>query len=308
MEDTMISTRRLPWTQLGTVIPEPMTPLEAITLADLDWTVDKQPLFTQGPGGKMQEVDDRFAIRRSSDGKILGTVGSHYQTYQNREAFDFLTDLVDDPDSAVIEAAGSARDGRQVFVVIRFPGLLDDVLDGDEHELYGIVRTGHDGTKAVQVLVMPLRGKCMNMLGLHSFGKDAPQRWSLQHVSTLSERMAEAQDTLRRVDSYADEYAAMAQRLAAIDVAESDLREIMGHVLPDRPKTHELIDGIADKFTTSPTIDERFRGTAFGAINAVTEHMDWGRARMTPEGRFHSALDGTSARVRNRTTALLLAR
>jgi hypothetical protein len=186
--------------------------------------------------------------------------------------------------------------------------MLDDVLDGDEHELYAIVRTGHDGTKAVQVMVMPLRGKCMNMLGLHSFGQDAPQRWSLQHVKTLSDRLAEARDTLRRVDTYADEYTAMVERLAAIDVVEDDLRQVMSYALPDRPKTPELVEAIVERFNTSPTIDDRFRLTAYGAVNAITEHMDWGRDRMTAEGRFHGALDGTSARVRNRATALLLAR
>lgn len=303
MQDTLLSTRELPWLKLGTVIDEPMTPDEAIVRAGLDWTVGKHTLFDE-----YGEVEDRFSIRRSSDRKFLGTVGSHYETYQNREAFSFLTDLVADPEDAVIEAAGTARGGRQVFMVVRFPGLLTDVLDGDQHRLYAIVRTGHDGTKAVQVLVMPLRGKCMNMLGLSSFGRDAPQRWSLQHVSTLAERLEEARDTLAHVDRYAEEYARTAERLAAIDLEERELRDLLGHVLPQRPRTQELVDGITERFTSSPTIDDRFRLTAYGAVNAITEHMDWGRARMTDEGRYHSILDGTSARVRSRATALLLAR
>lgn len=308
MEDTMISTRELPWMKLGTVIDKPMTPDEALVKANLNWTVDKHPLFVRNLEGDLTEVADRYAMMRSSDGRVLGVVGSHYETYQNHEAFAFLSELVDEPDDAIIEAAGSVRDGRQVFMVVKFPSLLGDVLDGDDHDLYAIVRTGHDGTKAVQVMVMPLRLKCMNMLGLSSFGRDAQQRWSLQHVSTLSERLAEARDTLARVDRYAEEYARTAERLAAIDIEEQALRDILDRVLPQRPKTGEVIDGIVSRFHESPTIDDRFRGTAYGAINAVTEHMDWGRARMTDEGRYHSVLDGTSARVRNRATALLLAR
>lgn len=303
MEDTMLTTRTLPWMKLGTVIDEPMTPDEALKQAGLDWVVNKHTLSDE-----FGEITDRFSIRRSSDHKFLGTVGSHYELYQNHEAFSFLTDLVDDPESAFIEAAGSVRGGRQVFMVIRFPGMLPDVLDGDEHTLYAVVRTGHDGTKAVQVLVMPLRDKCMNMLGLSSFGRDAQQRWSLQHVSTLAERLEEARDTLARVDRYAEEYAHTAERLAAIDIEEQALRDVLERVLPERPKTHELVDGIVQRFHESPTIDDRFRLTAYGAVNAITEHMDWGRVRMTDEGRYHSVLDGTSARTRNRATALLLAR
>ena len=103
---------------------------------------------------------------------------------------------------------------------------------------------GHDGTKAVQVMVMPLRDKCMNMLGLQTFGRDAPQRWSLQHTSTLAERLAEARHTLQQVDTYADEYRRMTERLAAVDLEEQALRSTLERTLPHRPRTTELIDGI----------------------------------------------------------------
>lgn len=307
VDEGTISTRVLPWQKLGTVLDEPLTPGEAIKRAGLDWTVDKQPLYTEVQG-KLVQVESRFAIRRSSDDAILGTVGTHYETYQNAEAFDFLTDLVGDPDDAIIEAAGSVRKGRQVFVVVRFPGMLDDVLDGDEHELYAIIRTGHDGTKAVQVLLMPLRGLCMNSLGLSSFGREAPQRWSLHHTSTLQAKLAEARHTLEAADAYAEEYRLTAERLADSQIAENELRRIMERVLPERPQRAQVIDQVAARFSSSPTIQDRFRGTSYAALNAITEQTDWGQDRLTHEGRYHSILDGTSARVRNRAASLLLAR
>lgn len=306
MQDTMLTTRALPWTKLGTVLDKPLTPAAAIKKAGLDWTVDKRALYVEAQG-KLVQVDDRFAVVRSSDDHVLGTVGSHYEPYQNSEAFDFLTDLVDDPEDAVIEAAGSVRSGRQVFVVVRFPGMLEGVADED-NELYAIVRTGHDGLKAVEVLLMPLRGLCMNMLGLGTFGRSAPQRWSLQHVSTLQARLAEARHTLDGADAYADEYRRVAERLADSQIAEAELRTLLERALPERPKTQANIDAVLRGFESSITIPDRLRGTAYGALNALTEHLDWGRDRLTDEGRFHSALDGHSARIRNRAAAMLLAR
>lgn len=306
MEDTtMFSTRTLPWMKLGTVIDKPVSPKQAIKLAKLNWTVSKEPIFTQDEKGNLTEVPGRFATMRSNDRKVFDVVGATYETYQNLEAFDFLEPLTDDG-SILIHAAGELRGGRQVFIVADVPNVLD-VLD-DPTDMVMVIRTGHDGTKAVQAMLMGLRGMCMNMLGLPSFGHTAKQRWSVAHTSTLRERLAEAQSTLKSIDAYASEYQHTAERLAQVDIELDELQKMLRSALPVRPKTEETITRIGELFTSSPTIPERFSNTGWGAINAVTEYFDWGRERSTDEGRFHSALDGTGARIRARATALLLAR
>jgi hypothetical protein len=127
-------------------------------------------------------------------------------------------------------------------------------------------------------------------------------------VSTLRERLEEAKNTLGRIDAYADEFTATAERLAAIELEVSEFEDMLRHALPARPKTEDAVHAMSNLFTSSPTIQDRFRGTGWAAVNAVTEYFDWGRERSTDEGRFHSALDGTSSRIRSRATALLLAR
>lgn len=303
-EDVKFSTRTLPWMKLGTVIDEPVSPTEAIRLADLDWEVHKHPLRTK-VGRDWVDVPDRYATVRSSDAKIFEVVGSTYETYQNREAFEFLEPLTDDG-SIRIHAAGQLRGGRQVFLVAEVPDALE-VLD-DPMDMNLVVRTGHDGTKAVQVMTMPLRGMCMNQLALPSFTAGARQRWSVAHTSTLRERLAEAQSTLIGVDSYAAEFKRTAERLAASRIELEDFEDLLTHALPDRPQRPDAIAKITGLFTSSETIQDRFRNTGWAAINAVTEYFDWYRSGSTDEGRFHGALDGVPDRIRSRTTALLLAR
>lgn len=307
MDDQMFSTRTLPWMKLGTSFDEPLTPAEAVRAAGLDWEVELRPLMTVDRHGQPMEVPTRRATVRTDTDQVLGTVGTSYQPWQNHEAFDFLTGLVDDPDTAIIEAAGSVSKGRQAFVVVRLPNGLDDVADGDPHELYLVVRTGHDGTKAVEVLVMPLRSLCMNMLGLASFGRNAVQRWSIPHTLNMREKISCAQETLTRADVYASEFKQTAERLAAVDIEERRLRELLDRALPDRPSRPASVEDIIERFHRSPTIPDRFRATGWGALSAVTEHMDWGRPRVTDSGRYHGGISGVAAQVRNRTAALLLA-
>lgn len=302
----MISTRTLPWMKLGTVVDEPMSPREALKKAKLDWKVDKQPVYRYDKKGNLVEIDDRFVTVRSRDDRVFDVVSSTYETFQNVEAFEFLEPLTANGD-LLIHAAGEVRRGRQVFVVAEAPDALQ-VFDDDPHQLYVVIRTGHDGTKAVQVLLMGLRGLCMNMLGLPSFAKHAKQRWSLPHVSTLKERLAEAQTTLQGVEQYAAEFATTAERLASIDIEVEEFTTMLRDVIPTRPKTEEQIGRIGELMASSPTIQDHYRNTGWGAVNALEEYMDWGRERSTDEGRFHTALDGTGARYRNRVTALLLAR
>lgn len=302
--DVKFSTRVLPWMKLGTVIDEPVSPVEAIRLADLDWEVHKHPIRTQ-VGNDWVEVPDRYATVRDSDGKILEVVGGTYETYQNREAFEFLEPLTDDG-SIRIHAAGQLRGGRQVFMVAEVPDALE-VLD-DPLDLHLVIRTGHDGTKAVQVMMMPLRGMCMNQLALPSFSGNARQRWSVAHTSTLRERLAEAQSTLVGADAYAAEFRRTAERLAATKIELDELEDLLKVALPDRPQRPDAIAKITGLFTGSETIQDRFRGTGWAAVNAVTEYFDWYRSGSTDEGRFHGALDGVPDRIRSRTTALLLAR
>src|SRR5688500_6929512 len=90
--ETKFTTRTMPWAQLGTVIDKPVSPAEALVLAGLDWGVELAPLMTRF-NGEVIDVPDRYAVLRDTDGKVLGNVGSKYETFSNREAFDFFEPL-----------------------------------------------------------------------------------------------------------------------------------------------------------------------------------------------------------------------
>ena len=46
--ETMMYVRETPWHGLGTKVDEAPTSADALRLAQLDWTVDQHPVFTDG--------------------------------------------------------------------------------------------------------------------------------------------------------------------------------------------------------------------------------------------------------------------
>lgn len=298
---SFFSAREVPWHHLGTVTKEAQTAHGAMIESNLDWGVDLFPLFTQ-IDGDFHEVDDRKAVVRSSDHKVLGTVGTHYVPFKNAEAFQFMDNLVDSGE-AKYETAGALRGGKIVFLTLKVP--CDILIGGEDlHELYLLLRTSHDGTKAISVYVTPIRVVCQNTLALATYGRVVKQKWSVTHVSTVHGRLAEARNSLNMTFKYVDEFKKIGDRLLSIKLNSGEFDQLLDRVLPNRPKTQSVKLQITGIYNTSPTI--RYPGTAWGALNAISEYFDWYRRSGSEEARFINTIDGVGAKARNTATALLL--
>lgn len=307
-QDHMFTHADLPWMQLGTITEEVHTALEAMQLVGMDFDVEKEPMYFGKTSKSVRRVPKQFVMVRQDTREPFGPVTGDYQVLQYREAFDFM-DAVD-PEFV---AAGTLRGGREGFMVVRHPDHSRlNVLGDDPHELFIILRTSHDRTRALEVLVMPVRDLCMNMLGLRSFGRNAQQRWSIRHVSTMPEKLAEAKEVLLRLDAYADEFARTAERLAAIDVDIDSARELLELTLPDRPKRDVKVNAILDVFENDPhkLVGEVGRGNGWGLLNATAEWFDHHRTGggVTSESTFRGAVQGPQRRSLDRVATLLLSR
>lgn len=296
------STREVPWMKVGTVIDAPVTAEVAMTKAGLDFDVEKRPVAFRRDGSQgWIEYPGKEAIVRVDTDEPFGIASPDYEIVQYRDAFSFINEI-----SPEIVAAGSLRKQRQAFMVVRVPEHLSlDVVDGDHLDLYGVLRTSHDLTRAIEFSIMPLRGRCMNELPLANFGKNAPQRWSVRHVTGAAERLQEAMKIVRGVDRYAEEFAATAERLAEIDLTLEEAREVLTKVVPqDRPRTEKVMGQIEDLFEHAPTVG--YRRTGWGLLNAVSEYHEHYRQGGNAESQFIGALQGSTHRVVNRTAQLLL--
>lgn len=81
------------WHGLGTNVAEAVSSADAIRLAGLDnWNLEKIQLFADFNGVRIPT--DAHAIVRGDIGKALGTVGNRYEIFDNEQAFDFMDDVI----------------------------------------------------------------------------------------------------------------------------------------------------------------------------------------------------------------------
>lgn len=297
----MFSARTTPWHGLGQVTDSVLTAKEAILAAGLDWEVEPRALWTASADKKSKlKIDGKKAIVRTSDDAVLGLVSDRYVPFQNVDAFTFADNLIDSGD-AVYETAGSLRHGKVIFLTAKLPEQIM-VAGDDAHDLYIVLRTSHDGTKAISVNVTPIRVVCMNTLTMAI--KGARYKWSMQHTNRLEGKLAEARDTLKLSFNYAGEFAKLANELASIKITDDAFHDLVEDLLPNRPKTGEVVDSIMDLYRSSPT--NGYSGSGWGAINAITEYFDHGRETRSAEAVFTNIMDGQIAGLRNRASKRLL--
>lgn len=304
---TNFSARELPWTKVGTVIDTPgVTAAEAIEIADLGFDVKTVDAGFLSSDGTWQDCPGRVAIVRADTEEFFSFATDAYHPVQYREAFDFIDHI-----NPEIVAAGSLRGGRQGFVVTKLPESSDLNLtllgQDDPHTMYVLLRTSQDLTLGLEIMITTLRHKCMNQLTLPSMKTGVPRMWAIRHMSTIKQRMAQAEQLITSTANYATEFERIANRLANIDINWDNAEKILTRVLPDKPQRQTAIDGIHVAWKDDET--NGFYGNGWGLVQSVDEYFEWTRSsrRRTDESRFNDSLDGLAAKMTSRTAHVLLA-
>ncbi len=114
--ETMAFFQQTPWHGLGTALHEDdlYDWQQACEKAGLAWDVELVPLVTHDTQVKV----DHRAVRRSTDGKVLGVVGARYAPLQNKDAFKWFQPFLDAKEAA-LHTAGSLRGGSRIWVLAK---------------------------------------------------------------------------------------------------------------------------------------------------------------------------------------------
>jgi phage/plasmid-like protein (TIGR03299 family) len=262
----------VPWHGLGKVIPQDVPAAEAIVCAGLDWTVSKQPVSI--PGGK--EATEYRAIVRDRDQSILSIQGKEYTPFQNDALFAFGEALVG-TSRALFHTAGSLDGGRRVWALMKADGLIE-VIKGDAIEKYIMLATSHDGSLAFTSAFTATRIVCANTLNLAL--SQAKDKVSVRHTTNLQDRVKQAQQIMGLSSVYFDRFKEVAQTLVKTRYTDPQMVELTESLFPvkegkDEVPTRTLNNRakVVELFTTGRGHGP-IRGTAFAALNAVTEYSD----------------------------------
>jgi phage/plasmid-like protein (TIGR03299 family) len=307
--ETMAYTNEVPWHGLGTYIEDAPSIDEMLIRAGLDWSVTKEPMFTT-VGDKKIEVPGHFALRRSSDNRILDVVGNQWNPIQNEEAFEFFRDFVEAGD-ATMETAGSLKDGNYVWGLANLKTSFK--LPGkDEVKGYLLVGLPHQQGKALIIRPTAVRVVCNNTLSMalresvaeyrhahrSDFGEDAIKN-AKEILGVSREQILEFGEQAKSLHQHKMDEAEVIRLIASVMAPKADADLMASDPTELTPRMEAIIDAYYKAPGAQP-------GTAWGALNAVTYWTDHMASR-TQDARLTNAWIGKTARQKEQVKQVLLA-
>ena len=276
-----------------------MTAADCLKRAGLDWTVSKDQLKTS-PGGIV--VPNAFAVRRSDNNSILGVVGNIYTPLQNKDAFSYMDAICQDHGSAKYETAGALGNGERVWLQVSVEGdiSIGGKESGDTIQRYILLANSHDGSSPLLLGTTMVRVVCQNTLTAAL--KDASAMFKVRHTKGIGDKVTDARLALGVINKSYTELEAKMQALAAIPVSEKAFTGYIGSLGFDTDATKGKGKGAVDTLTAlylgeglGAKLDTA-KGTAWGALNAVTQYVDHERStRVTAASSFKSEAEARLA-------------
>jgi phage/plasmid-like protein (TIGR03299 family) len=285
------SFREPAWHGLGTVFTEEKNTAEMLAAANLNnWNV--RLVDVEIPNTLTSDKSYQYVVRTNPTNKsqtdVLGVVGERYVPLQNEELFAFGDNILDG--GGRWETAGSIRGGRVVFgsLALERETVLDPNGVADKVKTYLLINTSHDGSIAIQASITPVRVVCANTLNLAlgaKRGKNAiKQSFKIRHTQSAEGKIQIARETLGLANKYMDEFDLMAKAMIEKEITAQQFNDILlaAYPKPDKDakgalkKWENKIDLINDIYTGE--FNGMIANTAWGALNALTERLDWYRS------------------------------
>lgn len=284
------SFREPAWHGLGTVFTEEKNTSEMLETANLNgWNVRLEDL--EIPSTLTSDKNYQYVVRTNPTDKtqtdVLGIVGERYVPLQNEDLFAFGDNILDG--GGRWETAGSIRGGRVVFgsLALERETVLDPNGVADVVKSYLLINTSHDGSIAIQASITPVRVVCANTLNLalnRTKKRDGvKQSFKIRHTQSAEGRIQVARETLGLANVYMDEFDKMAKLMIEKEITAQQFNEI---ILAAYPKPEKDVKGAIKKWENKVDLintiytgefNHTIAGNAWGALNALTERLDWHR-------------------------------
>jgi len=326
---------KLPWHGLGQRLTEGASIETWKQQAGMDWTVQRAPVQYTAPDGSIRTMTERSVLYRSDTGAPLSVVGADYKEFHPGESLEFFRDLTE-AHGFHIHTAGTLQGGRKFWAMAK-NGHSIEVAKGDRIRGNLLLASSCDGTMRTTAMFTAVRVVCANTLAIalnggrdavsvshrSHFDADAVKR-QLGLLDTAFERFGEnMRELVRKHITEQQAGAILAELFArptklnpqpasiAADVSRPDdfARLVGGPALVGgkrpEPKAPRVVAPILHLWNGAGRGAEPYKGTAWGLLNAVTEHIDHYAAR-TDDARMASAWFGKGADVKQECLQLLM--
>lgn len=309
--ETMAFAGATPWHGLGTALEEAdlYDWPKACEKAGLAWDVELVPLVT----GDTQASVESKAVRRSSDGRILGVVGPRFTVLQNKDAFAWFEPFLAAKEAS-LHTAGSLAEGSRVWVLAKLNRDPLVIAQGDEIDKFILLSHGHDGSLAVRCGFTPVRVVCQNTLAM-AHGSTASKLIRCKHTKDIHENLENIRTVMNLANQEFEATAEQYKLLARKSINQADLTKYVKKVLKvddseevsTRTKnTIAEIIGLCEAGRGNSLLS--VRSTYWTAYNGVSEWLCYDRGR-SQDSRLNSLWFGDSANLNRHAleTALQMA-
>lgn len=254
----------------------------ALKAGDLDWGLEKIALTHPITGAPLPV----FGMFCSDNKQFLSEVRERYTPISNREAFDFVRDIIGADTKLYIDSCGHFQDRRKVFANL-YVGETE-IVPGDVHQRYYQFVTSHDGSMHLTPFSSYVRMVCGNTVK-HAM-TTAAEKLKIRHTESAKERMKEVSEWLqlagKEQDSFDNKLRFLAQKKMTVQMVETFLDRLIG-----KPKEGDQItinkttgeprkDGkkeLREKIAAAEGVDgiKGISGSAYEWLNKVTFSYDY---------------------------------
>lgn len=293
--------RKVVWAGEGTDVHNASSAYEVLKMADLNFQVHKEKLYTldniETPIYCTRRYDLASNGQEISTDAIYGAVGDKYKVIQNSEAMEFLDELYCH-DGFQVETAGQFEQGKIIWVEARLP----ERYIVDEKTIPYIVFTNrHDGKGTLKVCLTPVRVVCQNTLAM-SIAR-AARTFSVVHTESASARLTVAKEAIQRNDLYYDNLTLEIEKQKQILLTDTIVDNMLKMLFPIKSDYSDIkVSNIAEQRTVVRYIYDNapdlvdMPQDAFRFISAVSDFATHSKSSRAKEGwhnrLFQNSLDG----------------
>lgn len=275
------------------VIP-PKSVAEAISLSNLNFTVEKRPLYLEG-----RPIPSHRAMVRADTGELLSVVGVDYEPVQAAEAFGMVQPLLD-ANLATIREVGYTNNGGRLFIEadLVFDRPLE-VRKGDIVAQRVRFLNSHDGSTSLAAYYDMLRLVCLNGMTAGERSKLFSARHTVNVLRALDTAKVEFAQHRALLQSSVEEYRGFAARRLSQSNLVRYVRETLQAGAGNNPDIKvRNVDRIVELAETAPGATP---GTLYGGLNAVTYWATHERGR-NDNSRVNSLIFGQGGQLIARAT------
>ena len=315
--DNMAYIGKTPWHGLGQKL-DPNADIETWKIAaGMAWHIQKRPIMygVKDAAGEIvpKPIENRFAHVRSDNDAYLGQGSKGFQLVQPGDGLEFFRDLVDGSDFS-IETAGCLRGGEQFWALARCNKSIV-IDDQDRLNAYLLLATANDGTMSTVADFTTVRVVCNNTLTMAVGSNGNKAKIKVPHSRKFDHATVKAELGLvdDRMMTFALEADQLAKRPLSRDEAVNFFLGLYATYDNDGKITNErtvnsVMPKLLNAYTRGPGADlETARGTAWGAVNAVTNFVDFDSRAQSNDNRFRSGQLGNGMQLKQKAFADALA-